>query len=238
MHLCIVFNYYASELLLIKMYFVTGCAMGRADVVFVLDSSNSIRPENWPFIINFTASVARFLDIGLDDSLIGIILFGEKANIHFNVREYLDQDSLVEAIMATEYNVSKNTRTWRALKLLRESSQPNGAMMLREGFRHIAIVFTDGKSDNRTHTKISAHALHNASIFDQVYAIGIGNRTKGIDEEEIMQIASDSSLAYFLNDFEENLFIQLLQNISQQVCESDVCTCKFNYLCTCVVIIL
>ena len=213
------------------MYFVIGCEMGGADVVFVLDTSNSIRSENWPFIINFTASVARFLDIGLNDSLIGMILFGANAKIHFNVRKYLNQDSLVEAIMNTEYNISIGTRTSRALKLLRESSQTNGTMMLREGFPHIAIVITDGKSKNRTHTSISAQRLHNASLFDQVYAIGVGNKTKRIDEKEIMEIASDPSLAYFLNDFEE--FTVLLQNISQQVCEPE-CSCKFITTIICV----
>ena len=218
-------------------HFVAGCELGGADVVFVLDTSNSIRPQNWPFMINFTASVARFLDIGLNDSLIGMILFGSRANIHFNVRRYLDQDSLVEAILGTEYNISIGTRTWRALNLLRGSSQPNGTMMLREGFPHIAIVITDGRSQNHTLTNIAAQRLHDSNIFDQVYAVGIGNNRR-INREELRQIASDPSLAYFLNDFEESLFVELLQNISQQVCN----ICKFivssTYVRICVHVLL
>ena len=192
-------------------------------MVFVLDTSKSIRPENWPFIINFTAGIARFLDIGLNDSLIGIILFGGRAAIHFNVRQYLDQASLVEAITGTEYNVSIGTRTWRALDLLRVSSVPNGAMMLREGFPHIAIVITDGRSQNHTRTNAAAQQLHDANTFDQIYAVGIGRREINVDE--LRQIASDPSLAYFLNDFEESLFIELQQNLTQQVCD----ICKFIY---------
>ena len=198
--------------------------MGGADVVFVLDTSNSIRPQNWPFMINFTASIARFLDIGLNDSLIGMILFGRRANIHFNVRQYLDQDSLVEAILGTEYNASIGTRTWRALNLLRESSLPNGTMMLREGFPHIAVVITDGRSENHNLTNIAAQRLHDANIFDQTFGVGIGNNRR-INRGELRQIASDPSLAYFLNNFEESLFIELQQNISQQVCN----ICKFTH---------
>ena len=194
-------------------------------MVFVLDASHSIKPENWPFIINFTANIARFLDIGLNDSLMGIILFGRRANIHFNVRQHLNQTSLIEAVTNIGYNSSIGTRTWRALDLLRESSLPNGAMMLREGVPHIAIVVTDGRSQNHTLTNIAAQQLHDANTFDQVYAIGIGQRQINVDELE--SIASDDSLVYVLEDFEESLFIELQQNLTHRVCP----LCKSANIC-------
>ena len=184
-----------------------GCELDGVDVVLVLDRSKSINknPKNWPLIINFAAGVATFLDIGLNNSLIGVILFGGDAIIHFNARQYLDQASLVEAINNIEYNISKGTNTWFALDLLRESSQPNGAMMLREDFPAIAIVVTDGRSHNRTATEIAAQELHDSMTFDQVYAVGIG----AVNETELRSIASDPSLAYFLKEFEESLFNEL-----------------------------
>ena len=185
-------------------------------MVLVLDNSKSINrnSKNWPLIINFAASVASFLDIGLNNSLMGVILFGGDAIIHFNARQYLDQASLVEAINNSAYNISKGTNTWLALDLLRESSQPNGAMMLREDFPAIAIVVTDGRSHNHTATEIAAQELHDSKIFDQVYAVGIGR----VNETELRSIASDPSLAYFLKEFEESLFNELQQNFSQQFC--------------------
>ena len=86
----------------------------------------------------------------------GVILFGRCANIHFNIRQHLNQTSLVEAVNNIGYNSSVGTRTWRALNLLRESSLHNGTMMLREGFPHIAVVITDGRSQNHTLTNIAA----------------------------------------------------------------------------------
>ena len=193
-----------------------GCELDGVDVVLVLDNSKSINrnSKNWPLIINFAASVATFLDIGLNNSLMGVILFGGDAIIHFNARQYLDQASLVEAINNSAYNISKGTNTWLALELLRESSQPNGAMMLREDFPAIAIVVTDGRSHNHTATEIAAQELHDSKIFDQVYAVGIGR----VNETELRSIASDPSLAYFLKEFEESLFNELQQNFSQQFC--------------------
>ena len=187
-------------------------------MVLVLDDSKGNTTKNWPLIINFAASVATFLDIGLNNSLIGVILFGGDAIIHFNVRQYLDKASLVEAISNIEYRKSNGTSTWVALDLLRESSQPNGAMMLRDDSPAIAIVVTDGRSHNSTTTKIAAQELHDSKTFDQVYAVGIGRK---IDEDELISIASDPSLAYFLKEFEELHFNELQQNLNQQFC--DIC---------------
>ena len=192
------------------------CELDGVDMVLVLDHSKSINknPNNWPLIIDFAANVATFLDIGLNNSLMGIILFGKDAIIHFNVRQYLDQASLVEAINNIEYRQSKGTNTSLALDFLRENSQPNGAMMLREHFPAIAIVVTDGRSHNHTATEIAAQKLHDSKIFDQIHAVGIGR----VNETELRSIASDPSLAYFLKEFEESLFNELQQNFIQQFC--------------------
>ena len=145
----------------------------------------------------------------------GVILFGGDAYIHFNLRQYTNKSSLLEAIYSTGYNASLGTSISLALDLLHVSSQPNGAMMLREGFPHIAIVVTDGKSHDKDEAKNAAQELHDANIFDQVHAVGIG---KNIREAELRRIASNPSLVNFLADFEESLFVELQQNLSRQVC--------------------
>ena len=190
--------------------------MSGVDVVLVLDDSKSINknPKNWPLIINFTASLATFLDIGLSNSLMGVMLFGGDAIIHFNARQYLDQASLVEAINNIEYNISKGTNTWLALDLLHESSQPNGAMMLREDFPAIAIVVTDGRSHNHTATEIAAQKLHDSKSFNQIHAIGIGR----VNETELRNIGSDPSIAHILKKFKESDFNELLYDLSKQFC--------------------
>ena len=185
------------------------------DVVFVLDDSQSIKRPNWRFVTGFVASVATFLDIGLNDSLIGVISFGGDAVIQFNAREYDNQTSLIEAIHGIRYRSSRGTRTWLALNLLRETSL-NGTMMLRENYPHIAVVLTDGRSRNHNFTNMAAQQLHDANIFNQIYTIGIG--AKQIDVSELQSIASDDSHVYILQDFDQSLFIELRQNITQQVC--------------------
>ena len=204
-----------------------GCDIVGTDVVFVLDHSKSIKRRNWPFIVNFTASASSFLNIGLNNSLVGTILFGGDAYIHFNVRQYPDKASLLEAIYNTEYNASKGTSISLVLNLLRVSSQPNGAMMLREGFPHIAVVVTDGRAHDTDEAMIAAQKLHDAKIFDQVHAVGIGRK---IREDELRRIASDPSLVNFLTDFEESLFVGLQQNLRRQVC--NICKLKISSIAT------
>ena len=47
-------------------------------------------------------------------------------------------------------------------------------MGLRDGRRHIAILVTDGESNDRNETLDAAEELHAANVF-QVYAAGVGN---------------------------------------------------------------
>lgn len=185
------------------------------DVIFMLDHSKSIKKAAWPSIINFTASVAMSLNIGLNESLVGVILFGRDASILFNVRQYPDKASLVNAIYSIQYNVSRGTNTWLALDLLRKSCLPNGTMMLREGVPHISILITDGRSQNKTATSIAAEELHNSGTFEQVYSVGIGS--KRIDKNELKDIASDPSLAYTLTDSLESLFNELQHDLNQKI---------------------
>ena len=198
-----------------NMFCYTEYQLDGVDVIFVLDHSKSIKKAAWPFIINFTASVAMSLNIGLNDSLVGVILFGKDANILFNIRQYPDQASLVNAIYNTEYDISIGTNTWLALDLLRKSCLPNGAMMLREGVPHIAILITDGRSHNKTATSSAAEELRNSDTFEQVYAVGIGS--KRIHKNELKDIASDPSLAYTLSSSLESLFGELQHDLNQQI---------------------
>ena len=55
----------------------------------------------------------------------------------------------------------------------------------------VAIVITDGKSDNREQTKIQARQLREAGI--HVFAVGVG---KGVDLQELYLIGSTPSSDY------------------------------------------
>ena len=51
----------------------TECA--QADIVFVVDSSGSIGADNWPLVLNFTASMVESFPVGDLGARFGFILY-------------------------------------------------------------------------------------------------------------------------------------------------------------------
>ena len=144
------------------------CEIGGVDLVFVLDSSFSIRSEGlWPAMRNFTVQVSSMLNVG--KSLVGLIRYTRRAEIIFNLQEHTSNDTLIPALQSAPPGRG-TTLTHNALRLLRQSAT-DGRMGLREGRPHVAVIVTDGRSSDRNATIRQANRLHEENIY-QVYAVG------------------------------------------------------------------
>ena len=106
-------------------------------------------------------------------------------------------------------------------------------MGIRDGHPHIAIVVTDGESNDPSSTRTAANTLHAAGIY-QVYAAGLG----GADVDELNSIASDPSLVSFTTTFDTDSVIELTNNFTQTICleqsqfyNSDTALSQMVYLC-------
>ena len=181
-------------------------------MVFVLDESGSIGPENFNLLRQFAMNISLGLDIGLQRSLVGAILFDSSPSLQFGVTQNTNQADLQAAIANLPYR-GGGTNTAAGLDLLLTAGQPGGALNLRDGFIHIAIVVTDGRSDDSRLTMEAASALHASNIYNQVFAIGVS----GADEMELRAIASDPSLVFFTSNFDSNTIATLQQNVSQML---------------------
>ena len=184
---------------------------GGIDLVFVLDESGSIGARRFRLIRQFVAEISGVLDIGLQRSLVGVISFSTSVRLNFGITQHTDQNSLLSAISNLPYREGY-TNTAAGLDLLRTAGQPGGALKLRDGFTHIAILITDGKS-NRGNTGVAASALHDANIYSEIYAVGINQA----DIDELKLIASEPSLVFFDGDFDSAAIASLEQSVTKQL---------------------
>ena len=205
------------------------------DAVFVLDISISIKSNaNFNLMKNFVTSTFDVMNISAECSHAAVILFARDATIRFNLNEYTDVTSLTDAvkeIVLPEKKdiVRKGTNTPSALNLL-QTAGLNGSLGLRDGYIHIGIVITDGRpnlkhlniNDNDEALKLTETAgnrLHEAEIFNQIYAIGIkGNKPLG---DTLKFIASPKELVFSIAGFDVELFAQLRENISREFCDRE-----------------
>ena len=198
----------------LKLFFVE-CENSGIDLVFVLDGSGSITATRFQLIREFVESVSDTLTIGLQDSLVGVIVFSGSVSIEFNLQQHTSKATLLPAINPGIPYPTGGTNTAAALQLLLSSAQ-DGTMGVRNGHTQIAIVVTDGRSNNRRRTIAAADALHAAGIY-QVYAAGLG----GADIVELNAIASDPSLVFFTDEFDMDTVIELTENFTQTICKEE-----------------
>ena len=183
--------------------------------MFVLDGSGSVTAPRFQLIREFVESVSDALTIGPQDSLVGVIVFSRRASIQFNLQQHTTKATLLPAINPGIRYPTGGTNTAAALRLLLSSAQ-DGRLGIRNGRTQIAIVVTDGRSNNAASTRTAAAALHAAGIF-QVYAAGLG----GAVESELLAIASDPSLVFFTDVFDSDAILELTSNFSSSICREE-----------------
>ena len=204
------------------------------DAVFVLDISISIKnDDNFNLMKDFVTSIFPVLNMSAECSHAAVILFARNATIRFDLNEYTDVNSLTNAVNEIVYSeideeVRTGTNTPSALDLLRIAGS-DGRLGLRDGFVHLGVVITDGRP-NLNHlnlsrdeanelTEIAGDRLHEAEIYDQIYAIGIeGSRPLG---DTLKFIADPEELVFPVAGFDEELFDELRRNISGQFCKCE-----------------
>ena len=167
--------------------------------------------DRWDIIRSFTVNVTNFLTIGPDDSLVGVITFSNVAHLSFNLTKHSSAATLIPALRNLTF-LGSNTDTDDALQLLLSTAQ-SGSMGLRDGRAHVAVVVTDGMSNEPDNTIAAARDLHAAGIYE-VYAAGLGNA----NIDELNNISSGPSLVFNSNEFNQETVIQLTDTIIEMIC--------------------
>ena len=112
---------------------------------------------------------------------IGAALFSDEYSLGVPFGEYEDANDLKIQIRNLS-QLKGNTKTYNAIRHMREYFVKNG----REGIYRIAIILTDGMSDNYEETVKEASLLQKQGVY--VFAVGIG---KGVNLKELSGICSD-----------------------------------------------
>ena len=185
------------------------------DVVFVIDRSSNFQFDSYQFqmIREIVGNITVSLKLNSPESSVAIILYDNTTLIHFNLEAHTSLSTLSPAINpGLPHNLKHGRDTAAALRLLLSSAQ-NGSLGIRNKTSNIAIIFTNGQSDDEYSTQVAAAELHAANIFD-VYAIGY----QYANISELNTIASDPHFVYFTDFFYESDAADLQMNITDLLC--------------------
>ena len=190
-------------------------------MVFVLDQSGSIGSQNFQLVRDLCAHLVRGFDIETSHTRIGVIGFSYSGSIVIPLNQYNTTSDLLQAIAKIPYP-SGSTNTADAINSI-PAAFAVGERTL-QGVPKIAVVITDGQSNDPTGTKNADANLHSSSDAITVYAVGVGN---GIGYSELASIASDSNKVSDLASFSVSQFQDLRFSISDDACTSKKLVCLY-----------
>uniref|UniRef100_A0A3P9DI04 Matrilin 2 n=1 Tax=Maylandia zebra TaxID=106582 RepID=A0A3P9DI04_9CICH len=184
------------------------CSEGVMDLVFVIDGSKSLGPNNFELVKQFVNSIVDSLDISKMGTHVGLLQYSTKVRTEFTLGQYSTAQHIKSAVNRMQY-MGRGSMTGSALRHMFESS-----FSTKEGGRfnipRVSIVFTDGRSQD----DVSEWATKAKNSGITIYALGVG---KAI-EQELREIASepDEKHLYYAEDFEK--MAEITKKLKSRIC--------------------
>ncbi|XP_058249736.1 collagen alpha-6(VI) chain-like isoform X2 [Hemibagrus wyckioides] len=182
-----------------------------ADIVFLVDGSWSIGPENFQKIRDFLLTSVSSFHVGPDMVQIGLVQYSDSPHTEFYLNSFENKEKILDYITNLPYRGGGTSTGLGLSLLLKQHFVKEAGSRAKDGVPQIAVVITDGQSQDN----VEPHAqdLKHQGII--LYAIGI----KDADMEQLKEIATKpyEQHIYSVSDF------AALQGISQRF-RQNLCT--------------
>ncbi|XP_064133384.1 collagen alpha-4(VI) chain-like [Loxodonta africana] len=183
-----------------------------ADIVFLVDSSTSIGPQNFQKVKNFLYSVVLGLDISSDQVRVALVQYNDNIYPAFQLNQYPLKSMVLEQIQNLPYRTG-GTSTGSALEFIRTNYLTEAAgSRAQDGVPQIVILVTDGESSDEVQE--TADRLKEDGVV--VYVVGINVQ----DVQELQIIASEPFEKFLFNTENFNILQELSGSILQTLCSA------------------
>uniref|UniRef100_G3N413 VWFA domain-containing protein n=1 Tax=Gasterosteus aculeatus aculeatus TaxID=481459 RepID=G3N413_GASAC len=143
------------------------CKSGPVDLVFLIDSSRSVRPHEFETMRKFMIDILSTLDIGLNATRVGVVQYSSQVRSEFSLKTHPGLDAMVKGINEI-IPLAQGTMTGLAIKYVM-----NSAFIDEEGDRpkvpNVAVIVTDGRPQDRV-AEVAAEARGKGI---EIYAVGV-----------------------------------------------------------------
>ncbi|XP_059376861.1 collagen alpha-1(XII) chain-like isoform X4 [Carassius carassius] len=179
-----------------------------ADLVFLVDGSWSVGRENFKYIRSFIWAMAGAFDIEEDKTRVAVVQYSSDTRTEFNLNQYYRRPDVLRAIKNLPYK-GGNTMTGDAMDYLVKNTF-TAAAGARKGFPKVAMIITDGKSQD----PVGEYAERLRNIGVEIFVLGI----KGADEDELKEMASAPHSKHIYNVPNFDMINQVQKELITQVC--------------------
>ena len=167
-----------------------------ADIVFLIDSSDGVKPDGIAHIRDFVIRIVRRLNVGPNKVRIGVLQFSNDVFPEFQLKTYKSQASVLDAIRRLRFKGGSPLNTGKALEFVaRNYFVKSAGSRIEDGVPQHLVLFLGGKSQD----DISRYSqvIKSAGIA----SLGVGDRN--IDRTELQTITSDPRLVFTVREFRD-----------------------------------
>ncbi|XP_043921868.1 matrilin-2 [Protopterus annectens] len=208
------------------------------DLVFIIDSSRSVRPTDYEKVKEFVINILSFLDVGLDATRVGLIQYGSTVQHEFSLKTYMKKADIHRAVRGMTHMAS-GTMTGLALQYIRNVAftEAEGARPLDMHVPRVAMIVTDGRPQD-TVEEIAAKTRNSGII---IFAIGVGRvdmkTLKAIGsephEDHVSLVANFSQIETLISVFQTKFCGAQLCSVLDHGCTHTCINTPGSYVCRC-----
>ncbi|XP_049590228.1 matrilin-4 isoform X3 [Syngnathus scovelli] len=143
------------------------CQSGPVDLVFLIDSSRSVRPHEFESVRKFMIDILDMLDIGLNGTRVGVVQYSSQVRNEFSLNSYDSMSGMVDAIRRV-VPLAQGTMTGLAIRYVMDNafSPPQGD---RPRVPNVVVIVTDGRPQDRV-AEVAAEARQKGI---EIFAVGV-----------------------------------------------------------------
>uniref|UniRef100_A0A4W3GDT0 VWFA domain-containing protein n=1 Tax=Callorhinchus milii TaxID=7868 RepID=A0A4W3GDT0_CALMI len=168
------------------------CELSKADIVFLLDSSESIKKHQFQLEKDFLKDFTDMFEISQDKFQFGVAQYSTNQKAEFYLNQYHDRMMLNRSIQNI-VQLQEGTKTGKALKYIDHFFQPEKGSRKKEGVPQFLLVITDGESQDDV--SLPAEALRRNNII--IFALGIDK----VEKKHMVEITGDPQKTYIIKEF-------------------------------------
>lgn len=168
--------------------------VNKRDIVFLVDGSSSLGPSDFNAIRDFVTRVIQRLEIGQDLVQVSVAQYADTVKPEFYLNSYTNKRDAITAVRKMRALNGSALYTGSSLDFVRNNLFTSSAgHRAAEGVPKLLVLITGGKSLDEVSQP--AQELKRGSIM----ALAVGS--KAADEDELKEIAFDSSLVFIPAEF-------------------------------------
>ncbi|KFV69187.1 Matrilin-2, partial [Dryobates pubescens] len=190
------------------------CSSKRLDLVFIIDSSRSVRPYDFEKVKEFILSILQFLDVRPEATRVGLLQYGSTVKQEFSLRTFRRRQEAERAVR----------------RMLRLATGPMTGLALQYA---LSIAFSEPEGARPPARPRTPGIL--------IFAVGVGrvdmNTLKAIGsephEEHVFLVANFSQIETLTSAFQTRLCVPHMCSVVEHGCDHFCINTPGSYTCRC-----